>query len=270
MVTDRWIDFSPGVRARVRSGAGDIVLWVHGFTIDSSLWSDLWGLLPEYSHIGVDLPGHGESAPLPEGQRLAELGEILATAAITLGVRHVVGLSLGSVIATQIALSRPEAFATLCLGAPALAGGPVEPSVGFRYIELEQLFAALGPGPWMRALWMQAPPDLFTYAVRSPALRDRLIDLIDRHRWEELCGPGVARMGSEHQPIDALGQIGCRTLVLIGEHEFPAFRRTAAILRTSIPRCAVRELGDTGHLCMLESVEESAAAIAAHLRGDGG
>jgi hypothetical protein len=172
-------------------------------------------------------------------------------------------------IALQVVLSRPRSFSTLCLAAPALAGGPVDPDVRSRYAHMGKLLAALGPGPWMRELWMTSPPDLFRYAVRNPGLRDRLVNVIDRYRWEEFTGPGVARMTTETQAIGSLGGIKSRTLVLIGEHEFKAFRQTAEILEAVIPSCSILELADTGHLCILEALDDSAGAIAAHFRGTG-
>jgi len=262
----RMIDLGGGLRARFQPGPGEVIFWVHGYTIDSSLWTSLWSKLPAWSHVGVDLPGHGKSSPPPAAQTLVSLGQELASAALSLNARHIVGLSLGSMIALQLVLSQPKTFATLCLGAPALAGGPREDSVGRRYGELAQLMSLAGAGPWMRELWMQSPPDLFTYAVRNPALRDRLIATIDRHSWQEFTGPGITRLATEKQPLASLGAIESRVLVLIGEHEFPAFRLTAQILEGAIPSCAVVELPDAGHLCMLEAEDESARVIATHLQ----
>ena len=39
--------------------SGPAVVWIHGYTMDSSTWEELWALLPGWFHIGVDLLGHG-------------------------------------------------------------------------------------------------------------------------------------------------------------------------------------------------------------------
>src|SRR4029077_8416311 len=57
------------------TGSGPTVLWIHGYTLDSSLWADLWQRLPGYRHIGVDLPGHGSSGPVPAGLTLPALAQ---------------------------------------------------------------------------------------------------------------------------------------------------------------------------------------------------
>lgn len=257
-------DFCEGIKARARIQAGEKILWVHGYTIDSSLWTELWNALPGYSHIGIDLPGHGLSSSLAAGQTLRGLGERLAAAALREGICHVVGLSLGSIIALQIALSRPADFASLCLAAPALAGGPADAGVGVRYREMAQLHQRGAPAAAMRSLWMRSPPDLFRHAAARPALWEALCKVIERYTWDEFRGPGVARLAIETQTLAELRALRCRTLVLVGEYEFPAFRQTASLLGTHITECAAVELAAAGHLCILEQPELAAQALTRH------
>src|SRR5262245_51575468 len=110
-------------------GESDKVLWIHGYTVDSTVWQDLWALLPGWHHIGIDLPGHGGSRQLQDGEDLPSLGRDLGQLALEHDVRHLVALSFGTVIALQIAIEFPTSFASMVLGAPALAGGPQDPEV---------------------------------------------------------------------------------------------------------------------------------------------
>ena len=50
-----------GLSARVQPGSGPKVIWLHGYTLNSSVWLPLWRRLPGWTHIGIDLPGHGAS-----------------------------------------------------------------------------------------------------------------------------------------------------------------------------------------------------------------
>jgi pimeloyl-ACP methyl ester carboxylesterase len=261
---DAIVDFCDGIVARRRDGAGAPVLWIHGYTIDSTLWDELWDLLPEHAHIGVDMPGHGLSAPLASGRTLRGLGDQLAEAALAHGVRHVVGLSLGSMVALAIAVAQPRAFASLALGAPAIGGGPAVAEVGIKYRDLARLFAATGPGEAMRDFWMTSPPDLFRYAQDKPALWTKLAAAIEHYRWHEFSGPAVARLATEPQPLETIAAIRAATLILVGEHEFTAFRETAALLRSHMTDCMVEEFEGVGHLCMLESPLRASAALERH------
>jgi 2-succinyl-6-hydroxy-2,4-cyclohexadiene-1-carboxylate synthase len=259
------VTVTPGLRARLRRGAGERILWVHGYTIDSSLWQELWERLPDWEHIGPDLPDHGMSAPLDADENLVTLGRELGEWARDNGVRHVVGLSLGSTIALQIVLSFPQAFESLTLGAPALGGGPVEASVGVRYVELLRMLEQIGPGPWLANRWMTSPPDLFTYARKHPALWHTLQNVIARHGWAELPGFQIARLATWPQRLADVAAIRARLLLLIGEHEMPAFVETARILEATVAGSRSVVLPGCGHLCMLEEPDRSALEIGAHL-----
>ena len=85
-------------------GGGDGVLWIHGYTLNAGIWAELWRLLPGWRHIGIDLPGHGRSAPLAPGETLRGLARRLNRLAAEQGVRHLVALSFGGMIALQMAI----------------------------------------------------------------------------------------------------------------------------------------------------------------------
>jgi 2-succinyl-6-hydroxy-2,4-cyclohexadiene-1-carboxylate synthase len=240
------------------------VLWVHGYTVDSTIWDELWSLLPEWSHYAIDLPGHGLAPPLKPGTTLDEIGHRLAEAAVEWGVQHVVGLSFGSIIALQAATSLPGAFETLTLAAPVLGGGPVDRDVGLRYLELSNLYKRRGAGPWMTELWMRCPPATFAHA--SDDLRARLATVIDRHTWCELIEPekGFGALVRQTQDPRLLAVSTVRPLFIIGEHELPAFRQTTEILRHVRPDARFVVLPRAGHLCLLQNPAFSARLMAEH------
>lgn len=258
---DATADFTPGIRCRIRPGGPDAVLWIHGYTLDAGLWDPIWSLLPRQTHVGIDLPGHGGSPVLDPGTRLADIGERLAGAACARHIRHVVGLSFGSLFALEIGLLRPAAFATLTLAAPVVGGGPTDPAVGLRYRDLSALFRQRGLGPWMTELWMREPPGTFAHA--GPALRQCLAATIDRHAWSELADPGsgIGALAREVQEVAALTRSSARLMVVTGEHELPAFRATAHRLLAIRPDAVGAELAGAGHLGLLHAPEAAAALL---------
>lgn len=262
------LDFGDGLVARVRRGPGEPVLWIHGYTIDSSSWADLWGLLPGFCHIGVDLPGHGASRDLRRDEDLPALGRTLGLLAQQWQARHMVALSLGTVIALQVAIEFPCWFSSLVLGATSLAGGPQDPEVERRYEAMAALYQEQGTGPHLRDLWMNSPPDLFKGAEGQPDLWRRLSALVGAHRFTELADFAMRRLTSPPQREADLRRIEARTLVFLGEEEMGAFRRCGEIIRRSVPRCERRYLPGVGHLCLLEAPQQVAAPIAAHLAGE--
>jgi pimeloyl-ACP methyl ester carboxylesterase len=249
---------------RTQGSNGPLALWIHGYTIDSSLWDELWQLLPGWRHVGIDLPGHGASAPLAPGETLATLGRRISGWAAAVGVQHIVGLSLGSTIALQVALEAPAAFETLTLGAPAIGGGPVEPEVGRRYKELHQMKQQLGRGSWLADRWTSSPPDLFSYARRRDDLWPKLEAVVNRHSWDELPGFAMARLATGKQSLAAISRIRARLLLLVGEWELPAFVETARLIASVSTGCRQQTLPGAGHLCMLEAPHLAARLIEEH------
>jgi pimeloyl-ACP methyl ester carboxylesterase len=167
-------------------------------------------------------------------------------------------------IALQVVLARPAAFETLTMAAPALGGGPVEPAVGVRYLELFELYRRRGPGPWMTELWMRSPPETFAHATES--LRAHLAAVIDRHSWGDFDRPdfGICGFARQFQDPNELAHAAARLLILIGSRELEAFRKAAAILHDVRPDAQVVELAGAGHLCLLQAAEQSARSIAEH------
>jgi pimeloyl-ACP methyl ester carboxylesterase len=259
------LQLGDGIAARILPGPGEKIIWIHGYTIDSSLWDGIWRMLPEWYHIGIDLPGHGYSAPWPPNPTLPGVARTIGALAVANGVRHVVGLSFGTAIALQLIIEFPNEFASLTLGAPAIGGGSLQPSVGVRYRELMALYRSRGPGPWMTEAWMRAPSDIFDSAVTHPQLWQQLAGVIDRHNWLELKTGAMRDLPFHPQTAEMLQQITVPILILIGEQEMPPFKQAATTICQHVPNCTRIDLPDTGHLCFLEQPDVSSRLIGQHL-----
>ena len=245
-------------------GAG--VLWIHGYTLDSSIWAPLWARLPGWTHVGVDLPDHGASPPLDPGADLVAVARSIADAALARDVRHVIGLSFGSMAALEVVAQRSGAFASLVLAAPALGGGPQDAHAQTRNLELRRLYQERGPGPWLRELWMRWPPDIFKAAARNDPLFATLRATVDRHQWRELGDGSMQRLATHPQRVATLHGIGAATLLVVGEEDMEAFKRSAELIRRAIPVCRRVYLRGRGHLSLLEAPDEVAPLLDAHLR----
>ncbi|MEV8566885.1 alpha/beta hydrolase [Streptomyces sp. NPDC051322] len=246
-------------------GSGPAVLWIHGYTMDSSTWQPLWQLLPGHRHIGVDLPGHGRSGPVPTGLTLPGLAAALAELARDEQASRMVALSFGSLVATQLAVDEPALLDRLVLAAPTLGGAPAEPHAKRRYQELTMLRRLAGASAPLADLWMTSPPDIFRGTEKHPELRARLRSVIARHSWAELDNGAMQTLTAQsHTPSD-LARIKARTLVFVGDEDMPVFTANARLLRDTVPDCRLRTVTGTGHLPLLERPEAVAADLAAQL-----
>jgi len=248
-------------------GEGPAVLWLHGYTMDSSLWEPSWCSLPGWHHIGVDLPGHGGSGPLARGTTRTDVGRWVADVARAHGAERVVALSFGTVVALELALGHPDVAAHLVLGAPSVPGGGHAEGTAHRYRELLGLRRFLGPGRHLTERWMTSPPDIFAGTEAHPELRERVRRVVDAHPWDELGDDRMGVLTAGQVTDDELGAVRARTLVLVGDQDMPAFHANAARLGRALPRCRVLDVPDAGHLPLLEVPARLATTIDAHLGG---
>lgn len=96
--------------AATPSTAPPVVL-LHGVGLDKSVWTDLEELLKNPT-VPLDLPGHGEQPALTSPVTLAGLSDDVVARMPEEPV-HLVGFSLGSLIAMDIAIRFPEKVLSL-------------------------------------------------------------------------------------------------------------------------------------------------------------
>jgi pimeloyl-ACP methyl ester carboxylesterase len=113
------------------------LLFVHGWTCDSYDWS--WQLphfADRYRLIAVDIRGHGRSSAPSTGYAIADFARDVSELVDHLGVDRLIGIghSMGGMILSDLAISRPGLIRALAL---------VEPAYGSDDDLLGQVAAAL-------------------------------------------------------------------------------------------------------------------------------
>ena len=115
----RWLEVAEGVRLRALDwgGDGDPVLLLHGGALTAQTWDYVCvGLRSEFRLIALDMRGHGESCWSDE-YSIGRLAADAAQTATALGIArlHVVGMSLGGVVAAELALTAPGLVKSLAM-----------------------------------------------------------------------------------------------------------------------------------------------------------
>jgi len=263
------------VRYRIggASRGGPLVL-VHGLGGTIANWRPLAeALVREHRVVVPDLPGHGESAPLPAAPSL----DVLADAVLAVLVEESalpaiwVGHSLGGLVGIRAAVRRPDAVRGLVLAAAAgISSGKRSAEVALSLLGLAQPGRMIAPfrGAWSRSRagrqlafgwWGAADP-----AGLSPARAEDFLAGPAEHT--DTASAGRALIATDPRPD--LERVSCPCLCLWGANDnwvpiedgFEYARRLRAPLR-AIAGCGHLLIGERPDAC-LAAIRQFAASLA--------
>ena len=122
---------------RVEAGSGAPLVFLHGVGGDSASWSpQIEAFSGGYRAIAWDMPGYGLSRPLDRMTFPALAQALLGLLdRLDLDRVHLVGHSMGGMVAQEFAALRPERVATLVLSATSPAFGRADGDFQKRFVE---------------------------------------------------------------------------------------------------------------------------------------
>ena len=242
-------------------GPGPVVVLLHGFPLDRSMWSHQRSSVGSiYRLITPDLRGHGHTAA-PDGiytvdamadDVIETLDVLQLTDPLVLG-----GLSMGGYLALSIAERYPERLkALMLLNTRAAADSPE--AARAREEQARQVEASGDVGPVVEAML----PRLFTASTF-----DRHPELIARTRGRMARTPARAVAGmlrglaTRPDRTGTLGRIAVPTLVLAGSDDQVIPIEESARMAAAIPGARRVVIPDAGHLAPMEDPRATDAAI---------
>lgn len=246
-----------GVRHHyVSKGDGPPVVLVHGLGGSLNVWYGVIENLSLHHHVvALDLRGFGRSDPGTGSPSIARwAGDVAALiGALELPAVTLVGHSLGTLIAQQLALDKPEAVDNLVL-----VGGIswFEPPTKELYLKRAELVE----GDGMDALvdeWLPGALAPRTQA-RLPQLVGLLRDLFLRN---DPASYAAACRALAQAPSIKREDIGQPTLLVVGDHDRSTPIAMTEELHGEIPVSVVRVIPGAAHWLALEQPDALAAAI---------
>lgn len=104
-------------------GEGEAILCLHGLGGDSNTWTPLMPALAGYRVIRPDLPGSGRSASAGGALTIEKLAAAALAVCTRLDVSrvHVLGHSMGTIVAQHLAAAQPQLVRSLALFGPLIA-----------------------------------------------------------------------------------------------------------------------------------------------------
>lgn len=242
-------------------GGGPPLVLVHGLGYGQWGWEPvLEPLARRHLVVTFDNRGIGESDRPPGPYDAATMaGDAVAVLdAAGLERAHVVGTSLGGMIAQELALGWPERVDRLVL-ASTTPGGPRAYPLPEHTQKLFARAPALAPEVALR---------LFVANSLAPATVTGRPELVDRMVALRLADPpdpagwrAQLAAGSTFDAFGRLGSIAAPTLVLHGSEDRVVDPRNAQLLAREIPDARLELLDGTGHLFFWEQPDRFVALM---------
>jgi pimeloyl-ACP methyl ester carboxylesterase len=248
---------------------------VHGFRGEHHGLEPVLAFLPEVRVIAPDLPGFGETAPLP-GRRhdldeyaawLTEFVDAVAPGAIVLG--H----SFGSIVASAAVargLRTPRVILINPIGAPALEGpkGLMTRLAVFYYAMGARLPSRLGTALLRNRLIVRVM-SITMAKTRDPALRRFIHDQHDTY-FSRFSDREVLRdafvTSVSHDVREFAEDVAVPTLLIAADRDDITPIEAERALARLFPDAQLVEIADVGHLIHYETPAEAAGAIRRFLR----
>ncbi len=231
------------------AGDGAPVLFLHGLGGTRFAWEpQLEGLSSDFRCIAWDMPGYGDSDPLPE-LGFPAIADAIAILLDQLGIEHthVVGLSFGGQQAMHFALRHPDRLDRLVLADTSHRFGAdgTDPEA-WKRLRLDALDAGLTPADIAESVIDSISAPGFTGLER-----DRAVDAFG-----QISGEGL-RASIEclptHDVTDRLCEIAAPTLVIVGDLDDETPLSYAETLAEKIPNARLVIIDDVGHLTPAEN-----------------
>jgi pimeloyl-ACP methyl ester carboxylesterase len=246
------------------AGSGDPLLLIAGYGSDRTNWSLVAPILAEqYRVISFDNRGIGQSSGDASSISIRQMAEDVAALldALNIASAHVVGHSMGGMVAQELTLHHPHKVRSLLL----LSSWAQLDDRGNAIIESWGDLAKKIDAETLTRLIL---PWLYTSAFYArPGAIEQIIQLVLANPYPP--SPEVlnrqSRAISASNTSDRLDKILCPTLVAVGREDILVPVQFSQELAAEIRGAKLELLGNTGHEMLIETPTEVASTMSAFL-----
>ena len=235
----------------IRTGprGGVPVVLVHPAGLDLTYWdAQIGGLCDRYDMVAFDLPGHGRSSGTPADWTLDNAALMLAQIIRGTGAdaAHVVGLSVGSVIAQTLAVTQPGLVRSLTL----MGAASIFSEAGRNAMLERSRVLREGGMPsvvqssmerWFAKQTIARRPDLVDRVTKTLLADDPLVHAA---LWDMMYGFDVR---------SKLSRVTCPTLLITGELDQSTPPAAAQAIHQQISGSQIEILPGLSHMVTLEA-----------------
>jgi 3-oxoadipate enol-lactonase len=245
-----------------RAGDGEPLLLIQGMSGTHLAWGRpfLERLQRDFDCLVFDNRGIGDSDPVTGPFTIAEMAADAGTVLDAVGWQsaHVLGISMGGMIAQELALAEPARLRTLTLGC-SYCGGPgsalMDPA---DFGALAEAMASANADQIFRAMWeLNLSPGFRADEGRYETFTAMAAALPARRRTVELQLQAIVA----HDTQARLPALGLPTLVIHGTADRVLPALNGKLIAAVIPGAELELLEDVGHMYWWEQPERAADLV---------
>lgn len=248
-----------------RAGSGEPLLLIQGMSGTHVSWGEpfLAPLRESFDVIAFDNRGIGLSAPIDGPFTIVEMAEDAAGLLDELGIEsaHVVGISMGGMIAQDLALAYPDRLRSLTLGC-SYCGGPGSQLMPQENVEI--LAAGMMSGDRDKAIQasyeVNLSPAFRADESRYAAFHEMATSVPAAKRTIELQAQAIFG----HDTSGRLAEISTPTLIVHGTEDGVLPHPNGELIASLMPAARLETLEGIGHMFWWEQPERSAELIREH------
>ncbi len=242
-------------------GSGEPLVLLHGAQSDRTIFTNvLSDFMRDFRVLIFDQRGSGQSSKPDMEYTIAMIADDTAALMVELGFSpaHVYGVSMGGMIAQELAIRHEALVRSLVLGCTTPGGDRavtmVNEAIGSSHsteaLSAEERGGALARTAFTKS-YIDQHPELIPALIKS-----RREQPLDEKGFERRMNAAYA-----HDTYERLSDISCPTLVITGENDALIAAENSDLLAQKIPHAVLVKLEPAGHAYWVEQPEQTKEAI---------
>ena len=230
------------------------IVFVHGVGLTYEIWQPQLDFFKNYSNLSYDILGHGKSSLTKQNINFDDFSEQLLELINELKIEkiHLVGFSIGSLIARNFATRYSERLQSLILlGSIYKRSEQQQKTVNERFEQAkkELKLSSRALKRWFTDKYLENNPDTY----------EKISSILSANNMANFLK--VYELFVRHKNDEDFEKIYCKTLVMTGENDVGSTIEMSQQLKGLINNSELKIIKDGKHLCGIECADDVNLAI---------
>ena len=230
------------------------VVFIHGVGLTYEIWQPQLDFFKNYSYLSYDILGHGKSSLTKQNINFDDFSEQLIELINELKIKkiHLVGFSIGSLIARNFATRYSERLQSLILLGSIYKRSEQQQKIvneRFEQAKKELKLSSQALKRWFTDKYLENNPDTY----------EKISSILSANNMANFLK--VYELFVRHQNDEDFKKIYCKTLVMTGENDVGSTIEMSQQLKDLINNSELKIIKDGKHLCGIECADDVNLAI---------